>query len=78
MINNHIAQPLLTENPAKGNKIKQAKVLKYHEDIRIKYFREINLWLQNDWHQSVKLLPENQDATQLSSENENLASEKIL
>ena len=78
MINIYVAQPLFTLSLAKFCIIKEAKVLKCHENTRIKCFREISSWLQNDCHQSAKLLPENQDATHLSSENAHAVNENTL
>ena len=72
-------QPLLTVNPDKGNKIEQARVFKSVIGACLQHFPEIISWLQNDWCQPLKLLPENTCKMQIRNKDRiSLAEESDL
>ena len=59
MMNDYIMQPLLTASVSKGKKTSEAMIFSSPNDVRLKCFREISIWLQSDWCTHIAQLPEN-------------------
>ena len=59
----------LIASVSKGLEIREPVVFTSPNDIRLKCFKKISDWLQNDWCVSLKDMPENKQATTVVASN---------
>ena len=81
-MNDHMVKPLLTVATSKGCEIKEALIFSNPYGIRLKCFRDISSWLQNDWHVCMKefrintFVPTNDNISGASIESNTVENER--